>query len=73
MQSNILIFSIAQNGYNFTYSKCIKSQLLYARKNSYDYVLVNRPRWVNSPTESSWLKIPLIIEGLRRGYEWVFL
>lgn len=69
---NVLMFSIAQNGYNFTYSKCIKSQMLYASKNSYDYVLVNRPHSVSSSAESSWLKIPLIIEGLRRGYEWVF-
>jgi hypothetical protein len=72
MRSNILMFSIAQNGYDFIYSKCIKSQELYARINSYDYVLVNRPRWVNAAVESAWLKIPLILEGLSRGYEWVF-
>lgn len=71
MQSNVLVFSIAQNGYDFIYSKCIKSQQLYASKNSYEYVLVNRPRWVNSPEESAWLKIPLILVGLCRGYEWV--
>jgi len=71
MQSKILIFSIAQNGYEFTYSKCIKSQQLYASMNSYEYVLVNRPSWVNSPKESAWLKIPLIVKGLNRGYEWV--
>lgn len=72
MPANVLMFSIAQNGYDFIYSKCIKSQQLYATKNSYEYVLVNRPRLVNSSKESAWLKIPLIIEGLRRGYEWVF-
>lgn len=71
MQSNVLMFSIAQNGYDFIYSKCIKSQQLYASKNYYEYVLVNRPCWVNSPKESAWLKIPLILKGLRRGYEWV--
>lgn len=73
MQSNVLMFSIAQNGYDFLYSKCIKSQQLYASHNSYEYVIVNRPRWVSSRRdESAWLKIPLILEGLGKGYEWFF-
>ena len=72
MKSNVLMFSIALNGYGALYDKCIKSQRIYANKNSYEYVLVNRPRWTSLSRECTWLKIPLILEGLRKGYEWVF-
>ncbi len=72
MQLNTLMFTIATNGYNHIYRKCISSQKRYAAKNSYNYLLIDRLPWLTSPKASAWLKIPLILQGLKAGYDWVF-
>lgn len=66
------MFSIALNGYDSIYRQCIESHRRYAFQNSYEYVLVNKPDKVDVVADCAWLKIPLILEGLRNGYEWVF-
>jgi hypothetical protein len=72
MKSNVLMFSIGLNGYDIVYSNFITSQRLYAKKNFYEYLIVTHPLWNHQASDSSWLKIPLILAALRKGYEWVF-
>lgn len=45
MSFNILMFSIALNGYDFIYRQCIESHRSYLAKQSYEYVLVNKFRY----------------------------
>jgi galactosyl transferase GMA12/MNN10 family len=72
MRSNVLMFSVSLNGYDLIYKKCVDSHKRYAEQHGYEYILVNRPPWVSFGNENKWLKIPLIIEALRKQYEWVF-
>ncbi len=68
-----LIYSIATNGYAYLFKSYLRSQRDYARKQGYDYVVVRRPRiiWRNSGHDSAWLKIPLMVAALLKGYRWV--
>jgi hypothetical protein len=68
----VLIFSIGLNGYGLVYARCIASQRAYAKRQGYDYVLVNRPLIPVEPCISSWVKIPLMLAALAEGYDWVF-
>lgn len=72
MSESTLMFSMAFNGYDVLYNKCVRSQRAYARQRGYTYCLVNRPRWTSLTRECAWLKIALMITGLERGYDWVF-
>jgi hypothetical protein len=73
MSNDVLVFSIATNGYGLKYGRCIDSHREYARINGYNYVLVDRPHlvWPFPAHDSAWLKIPLILAALARGYDWV--
>lgn len=64
-----LIFTIAQNGYGLAYADCISSQRAYAKKLGAAFVCVARPRRVPEVALSAWLKIPLLTEALRGGYD----
>ncbi len=66
-----LIFTIAQNGYDTAFLQCIASQRGYARRIGATYVCVTKPRQVSDTAISAWLKIPLVLNALRSGYEWV--
>lgn len=68
--SNTLVFCVALNGYERIYESCIESQREYAARHDYQYRLINRPGNA-SITASAWLKIPLLLEALLSGYEWV--
>lgn len=67
----ILVFSVGLNFYDKIYDRCMASHQRYAEQQDYDYVLVNKPRW-GTVIESVWLKVPLILAGLKAGYDWVF-
>lgn len=67
----VLVFSVGLNYYDVIYDHCMASHARYAEKYGYDHVLVNRPRWA-TVLESVWIKVPLIIAGLKAGYDWVF-
>jgi hypothetical protein len=68
--SRTLVFSIAMNGFAARFDRCLRSQRRYARRHGYDYAVVTRPRHA-PPEETAWLKIPLLLRALDRGYEWV--
>ncbi len=72
MSERTLMFSMAFNGYDLLYNKCIRSQRKYAERQGYLYRFVNRPRWTSLTREVAWLKIALVIQALKRGYDWVF-
>lgn len=68
---NILVFSIALNGYQYIYKKFLRSHENYAKKINADYALIDSPKVVALGTECCWLKIPLILAAFERGYEYV--
>lgn len=67
---NILVFCVALNGYDRIYQGCIKSQRHYAKQQGYCYRLISHQASV-SITASAWVKIPLLIQALEQGYDWV--
>lgn len=64
-----LIFTIAQNGYGFAYSRCIASQAAYAKAIGAEFVVVNKPMRVAESALSAWLKIPLLKSALNAGWD----
>jgi len=71
MQAQTLVFSIAINGYHWKYKKNIDSHRAYAKRQGYRYVVVDRPVISLLEMECAWLKVALMIEALRAGYQWV--
>jgi hypothetical protein len=68
---NVFMFSIALEGYEKTFSPCIESQKRYCSDKKYDYILINDSPRKMKPKEAAWIKIPLIIAALNKGYQWV--
>lgn len=70
--SKVLVFSIALIGYDQIFRYCIDSHRAYCQQHDYDYVLIDKFPGVPDKEEATWLKIILIIEALKAGYDWVF-
>jgi hypothetical protein len=68
---NILVFSIALNGYQWRYRKYLASHLRYAEKFNYHYQVVTRPTFSSLGTECCWLKLTLMQAALETGYQYV--
>ena len=67
------MFTIATNGYDAIFADWLQTQACYANKLDYKYVAFTKtPPYGISGTNSAWLKIPLIINALQKGYKWVF-
>jgi hypothetical protein len=71
MSRETLMFSMAFNGYDLLYNKCIRTQRAYAKRQGYCYRFVNRPRWTSLTRECAWLKISLMVAALKHGHPWV--
>ncbi len=71
MHAKTLVFSVAINGYHWKYKKNIDSHRAYAAKQGYRYVVVDRPVISLLDMECAWLKVALMIEALKAGYQWV--
>jgi hypothetical protein len=69
MKHNVLVFSIALNGYQWMYKDCIASHRRYADRHGYTYQVVTRPYATSIGVECCWLKITLMIEALDNGYD----
>lgn len=69
MKSDLLIFSIALNGYQFLYKNCIASHQHYAKKHGYCYQAVSRPFMTELGSECCWLKLTLTLRAFKAGYE----
>ncbi len=68
MQHKTLIFSIALNGYQWLYSKQLKSHFRYAKKYGYAHQTVTRPYFSSLGVECCWLKLTLMRSALLAGY-----
>jgi hypothetical protein len=71
MQKKTLVLSIALNGYQWLYRNCINSQRAYAQQNGYEYLVITRPYFTALGVECCWLKLTMMLEALRAGYETV--
>lgn len=69
--TDILIFTIALNGYEYLYKKNFISHENYAKKYGYSYICVKKPGLTTLGIECAWLKVALMIRALRNGYRWV--
>jgi hypothetical protein len=68
MKSDLLIFSIALNGYQWLYKDCITSHQNYAKKHGYSYQVVSRPLITQLGSECCWLKLTLSLSAFNAGY-----
>ncbi|MEE8059329.1 MAG: hypothetical protein V3T17_16055 [Pseudomonadales bacterium] len=66
-----LMFTVAINGYQRIFSENIESHKRYAQLQGFDYQTVARPN-KQSPSVAAWLKVVLVSEALKHGYDWVF-
>ena len=68
---DVLVFSIALEGYSNLFSGCIRSHHNYCSNHNFHYVLVDKaPRPLKS-TEAAWLKIFLLRSALNCQYKWI--
>ena len=68
----VLLFSIATNGYEKHFAALLEKQRAFAAAiGAHYWVAQGRPPWGISAHDSAWMKIPLIVQALRRGYAWV--
>lgn len=63
-----LIFSVALNGYQWVYAKCLKSHEQYARKIGADYRAITTPFFSWAGVECCWLKLFLARQAMSAGY-----
>jgi len=68
---NIIVFSIALNGYQWRYKSLLDSHKNYARRRGYHYIAVTQPAMSVLGEEVAWLKVKLIMEAMKAGYDWV--
>ncbi|PKH02999.1 hypothetical protein CXF72_08700 [Psychromonas sp. MB-3u-54] len=71
MANKTLIFSIALNGYQWLYRNCIDSQRAYAKHYGYEYLVISRPYFTSLGVECCWLKLTVLLEALKAGYDTV--
>lgn len=69
--NNVLIFSVAINGYQYLYQRNFVSHKRYADRFGFDCKCVTEPSLSSAGVECAWLKIPLILAAFKRGYDWV--
>jgi hypothetical protein len=71
MANKTLVFSIALNGYQWLYRHCIDSQRAYAQHHGYEYLVISRPYFTSLGVECCWLKLTVLLEALKAGYDTV--
>ena len=71
MSGNVLMFSIALNGYQWLYKHCIETHRQYATINGYKYEVVTHPFVTKIGVECCWLKLTLLKAALKAGYDTV--
>ncbi len=69
MTPTFLIFSIALNGYQTLYKQNLDSHQRYATRLGVPYIKVTRPFISKLGVECCWLKLCLIQEALKQGYD----
>lgn len=71
MNQNVLVFSIALNGYQWLYRDCLASHKAYAKRYGYRHCTVSKPATTRLGVECCWLKLTLMLEALSTGYDLV--
>ncbi len=71
MSQNVLVFSIALNGYQWLYGDCLASHEAYAKRHGYQHCTVSKPAITSLGVECCWLKLTLMLEALSTGYDLV--
>jgi len=71
MNTKVLMYSMAVNGYQWLYKPHFQGHARYAAKHGYRYQLVTKPGTTLLGMESAWLKLSLMLEALKAGYDWV--
>ncbi|NEO93667.1 MAG: glycosyltransferase family 77 protein [Moorea sp. SIO3G5] len=73
IKNQTFIFSIATNGYDEIYKDYLTSHQNYANKHGYKYIAFTKsPPQGISGTNSAWLKVAIILNALKKGYQNVF-
>ena len=70
-KENVLVFSIALQGYSNLFKNCIKTQRNYCSRFEYDYILIDKSPRSLLPAEAAWLKIFFLKEALTCTYKWI--
>lgn len=70
-KKDILVFSIALEGYSSLFKSCLESQKRYCSQWGYKYVLIDKAPHKLMPTQAAWLKLYLLRTALKSGYKWV--
>lgn len=68
VKSDLLVFTVALNGYQWLYKNCIASHQRYADKHNYCYQAVKRPFFTMLGSECCWLKLSLALQAFDAGY-----
>lgn len=64
-----LVFTVGLNGYAERYERYVASQRSFAERNGYQYLVVTEPSGSYGASEAAWLKIAVINDALRAGFE----
>jgi len=69
---DVLVFSIALEGYSRLFRRCLETHKRYCNRFEYDYVLIDEAPRSLRPAEAAWLKIALMSAALKSDkYNWV--
>lgn len=72
-KSSVFMFTIATNGYDEIFRGCLDSHKKYADVQKYDYrAFTKSPPGGISGTNSAWLKVAIILNALKKGYQNIF-
>lgn len=70
-QSEVLVFCLAINGYQWHYKDNIASHRAYCEKHGFSYQCITQPRISVMGKECVWLKVALMRQALLAGFKWV--
>jgi hypothetical protein len=68
---SVFVFSIATNDFDVFFRRCLQSHKVYADRQGYRYQLIIPPRPTDKGDRIGWLKIPMVLAALEKGYDWV--
>ncbi len=66
----LVLVTIALEGYKFLFKECITSHKRYCKEHGYDFVLIDDLNISLKPEESSWIKLSLV-KNLLKSYKYV--
>jgi hypothetical protein len=66
-----LVISVALRDFKTIFGGCLRTHKAYCDRHGYRYLLVDSLPTLLSPSDCSWLKIPLMIHALEAEWDWV--